>query len=67
MSQDQDSTPQPASGPMDKTTAEWYREHTEGQLQPFQHENGDWYLHQPEPEPVGVRPKTGTGETVQPG
>ena len=67
MSQEQDSTPQPASGPMDRATAEWYVRFTEGQLQPFQHENGDWYLHQSEPEPVGVQPKARAGETVQPG
>lgn len=35
--------PQPASGPIDRATAEWYQNFTHGQFTPMQR-NGHWFL-----------------------
>jgi hypothetical protein len=49
--------PQPASGAMDKATAHWYVDHTQGQFQTFERD-GRWYLYTPDSddgaEPVGA-------------
>jgi hypothetical protein len=37
--------PQPASGPMDKETADWYVRYTDGQFQTFLADDGNWYLY----------------------
>jgi hypothetical protein len=53
----EDGYPEPASGPMDKPTADWYVEHTDGQFQAFQRD-GHWYLHTPD--------QTGTEQSAAP-
>jgi hypothetical protein len=50
--EDFDGRPIPASQPMSREAAEWYAAYTDGQLVPFLHENGDWYLYAPNPAPV---------------
>jgi len=52
-----DGKPQPASGPMDKATADWYVQHTDGQFQAFLGDDGQWYLYTPKPKPIGIQPK----------
>lgn len=42
----QADSPQPVSGPMDKVTARWYVEHTDGQFQAFERD-GVWFLYTP--------------------
>jgi hypothetical protein len=41
--------PQPASGAMDRATADWYVDHTQGQFQAFERD-GKWYLYTPDPD-----------------
>jgi hypothetical protein len=41
--------PQPDSQPLSRETADWYVNYTANQLQAFQHDNGNWYLHAPKP------------------
>lgn len=53
-----DDTPQPASGPMDKATAAWYTQHTNGQLQAAQGEDGRWYLYPCDPPTQATQPDT---------
>ncbi len=58
-----DGRPQPASGPMDKETADWYVRYTDGQFQAFLADDGRWYLYTPRPVEIGVPPTVGTGQT----
>jgi hypothetical protein len=60
---DQDGRPQPASGPMDKATADWYVQYTDGQFQAFLGDDGRWYLYTPRPVEIGVQPKVATEQT----
>jgi len=62
MSDDHDGKPQPASGPMDKETADWYVQYTDGQFQAFRHEDGNWYLYTPNSGVIGMQPKVGTDQ-----
>jgi hypothetical protein len=45
---------------MDKATADWYVQHTDGQFQAFMGEDGQWYLYTPKPKPIGIQPKIPT-------
>jgi hypothetical protein len=56
MTDDDHGKPQPASGPMDKETADWYVQYTEGQFEAFPADDGTWYLYTPEPQTIGVPP-----------
>ncbi|WP_203924647.1 hypothetical protein [Rugosimonospora africana] len=56
----EDEFPRPASGPMDKPTADWYVQHTDGQFQAFQRDR-KWYLH-----PRASLPRAGTGKAEGP-
>ena len=42
-----DGHPQPASGPLDEATADWYVRYTGGQFQAFLRD-GRWYLYTPD-------------------
>jgi hypothetical protein len=58
-----DGRPQPASGPMDKATADWYVQYTDGQFQAFLGDDGRWYLYTPRPVEIGVQPRIATEQT----
>jgi hypothetical protein len=58
-----DGKPQPASGPMDKETADWYVQYTDGQFQAFLADDGKWYLYTPRPVEIGVQPTVPTRQT----
>jgi hypothetical protein len=65
MSNESDGRPVPGSQPMSKQTAEWYVAQTNGALQAFLHEDGNWYLYAPKPVPVGLEPKIPIGEVAE--
>jgi len=50
---------------MDKATAYWYVEYTDGQFQAFLGEDGRWYLYTPKPVEIGVQPKVRTEQMRQ--
>jgi hypothetical protein len=58
-----DGKPQPASGPMEKATADWYVQFTDGQFQAFLADDSRWYLYLPRPVAIGVQPNTSTDQT----
>jgi hypothetical protein len=60
MSDDSNGRPQPASGPMDKATADWYVRHTDGQFQAFLGDGDKWYLYTPSPMPASPHPNPTT-------
>jgi hypothetical protein len=54
--------PQPASGAMDKATADWYVDHTQGQFQAFERD-GKWYLYTPDSADGAEQPAPGAAES----
>ncbi|HYS40817.1 MAG TPA: hypothetical protein VEO01_34835 [Pseudonocardiaceae bacterium] len=58
----EDGYPQPASGAMDKATADWYVDHTQGQFQAFERD-GKWYLHTPDSEDGPAEPVADAAES----
>lgn len=55
------TAPQPASGPMDESTASWYVEYTGGQFQAFER-NGHWYLHMSSADGPGPERSMGSSD-----
>ncbi len=57
-----DGLPQPASGAMDKATADWYVDHTQGQFQAFERD-GKWYLYTPDSGDDAAEPVADVAES----
>ena len=47
---------------MDKATADWYVDHTQGQFQAFERD-GKWYLHTPDSEDGPAEPVADAAES----